>query len=306
MNDKIYTMNLSLEINTEQLANICGAFNQHLDTIANSLDINISNKGGDFSIVGDNQHIAARVLQNLVCLSKDNAIGIHEIEMTIKTHTHNNLPDKVVHIKTKRKLIHVRNKSQQNYVNAIKNKDCTFGIGPAGTGKTYLAVARAVETLERSDVRRLVLVLHAFMGFLPGDMNEKVDPYLRSIYDALYEMMGFEKVTKLLDKNVIEIATLAFMRGRTLNEACIILDEAQNTAIEQMKMFLTRLGFGSKMVIAGDTTQSDLHKHNQSGLLHAIKVLKNEHKISFCHFESQDVVRHKLVQRIVLAYEKFE
>jgi phosphate starvation-inducible PhoH-like protein len=312
LNDKIYTMNFTLEINnTEQLANICGSFDQHLDTIANSLNVSISNKGGSFSIVGNDQYIAARVLQDLAHLSKNNAVGVHEVEMTIKTHTHNDLPDKVIHIKTKRKLIHVRSKNQQNYVDAIKNQDCTFGIGPAGTGKTYLAVARAVEALERSDVRRLVLVRPAVeagekLGFLPGDMNEKVDPYLRPIYDALYEMMGFEKVTKLLNKSVIEVAPLAFMRGRTLNEAFIILDEAQNTTIEQMKMFLTRLGFASKMVITGDVTQIDLYKPNQSGLLHAIKVLKNEHKISFCHFESKDVVRHKLVQRIVLAYEEFE
>jgi phosphate starvation-inducible PhoH-like protein len=208
-------------------------------------------------------------------------------------------------------MIHVRSANQQHYVKAITNKDCIFGIGPAGTGKTYLAVARAVEALERSDVRRIVLVRPAVeagekLGFLPGDLTEKVDPYLRPIYDALYEMLGFDKVTKLLDKNVIEVAPLAFMRGRTLNESFIILDEAQNTTIEQMKMFLTRMGFGSKMVITGDITQIDLARPNQSGLIHAMKVLTDENQISFCHFESKDVVRHKLVQRIVLAYEKFE
>ncbi len=305
-------MKITLEINsTEQLANICGSFDQHLEIISKSLDVDISNKGENFTIQGDNKHVASRVLQDLASLSSAQSIDVHDVEMTIKTYTHDDLPGKVVNIKTKRKFIHIRSKNQQQYVNAIKKQDCTFGIGPAGTGKTYLAVARAVEALESSEVRRIVLVRPAVeagekLGFLPGDLTEKVDPYLRPIYDALYEMMGFDKVTKLLEKNVIEVAPLAFMRGRTLNESFIILDEAQNTTIEQMKMFLTRMGFGSKMVITGDVTQIDLQKQNQSGLLHVMKVLENEKKISFCHFESKDVVRHKLVQRIVLAYEKFE
>jgi phosphate starvation-inducible PhoH-like protein len=231
--------------------------------------------------------------------------------MGIKTYSHNDLPAQSVNIKTKRKLIHIRSKNQQKYVLNIKAKECTFGIGPAGTGKTYLAVARAVEALEASDVRRIILVRPAVeagekLGFLPGDMSEKVDPYLRPIYDALYEMLGFDKVTKLLDKNIIEVAPLAFMRGRTLNEAFIILDEAQNTTIPQMKMFLTRLGFASKMVITGDITQIDLSNPKNSGLIHVAKVLKNESKISFCYFETKDVVRHNLVQRIVSAYDKFE
>ncbi|MBW5290233.1 MAG: Phosphate starvation-inducible protein PhoH, predicted ATPase [Candidatus Ruthia sp. Asou_11_S2] len=305
-------MKFTLDIdNAEQLANICGSLDKNLETIAKSFDVEISNKGVDFNITGDHKTLAIKLLQDLTILAKTQTINLHDIKMGIKTQANSDSSSKIISIKTKRKFIHVRNVNQQHYVNAIKNQDCTFGIGPAGTGKTYLTVARAVEALERSDVRRLVLVRSVVeagekLGFLPGDMNEKVDPYLRPIYDALYEMMGFEKVTKLLDKNVIEVAPLAFMRGRTLNEAFIILDEAQNTTIEQMKMFLTRLGFGSKMVITGDVTQIDLHKPNQSGLLHAIKVLKNEHKISFCHFESKDIVRHKLVQRIVLAYEKFE
>ncbi len=305
-------MNITLEINsTEQLASICGSFDQHLETISQSLDVNISNKGENFTIQGDNKHVASRVLQDLALLSNTQSVDIHDVEMAIKTYTHDDLPGKVVNIKTKRKFIHIRSKNQQEYVNAIKKQDATFGIGPAGTGKTYLAVARAVEALESSEVRRIVLVRPAVeagekLGFLPGDLTEKVDPYLRPIYDALYEMMGFDKVTKLLEKNVIEVAPLAFMRGRTLNESFIILDEAQNTTIEQMKMFLTRMGFGSKMVITGDVTQIDLQKQRQSGLLHVMKVLEDEKKVSFCHFESKDVVRHKLVQRIVLAYEKFE
>ena len=276
---KIATMKLTLEItNMEQLASICGSFDQHLETIAKSLDVEINNKAENFIIQGNNKQIAARILQDLAALSNTQSIELRDVEMAIKTYTQDDLPTKAVNIKTKRKFIHVRSKNQQNYVNDIKKLDCVFGIGPAGTGKTYLAVARAVEALESSEVRRIVLVRPAVeagekLGFLPGDLTEKVDPYLRPIYDALYEMMGFDKVTKLLDKNVIEVAPLAFMRGRTLNESFIILDEAQNTTIEQMKMFLTRMGFGSKMVITGDVTQIDLQKPSQSGLLHAMKVL---------------------------------
>ncbi len=309
---KIATMNLTLDINnSEQLSSICGSFDRHLETIAKSLDVQINNIGEDFTLQGDNQHIAARVLQDLLALSDSKSIEIHDVEMAIKMYSRQDLPEKVVNIKTKRKFIHIRSKNQQKYVLDIKNKDCIFGIGPAGTGKTYLAVARAVEALESSEVRRLILVRPAVeagekLGFLPGNMTEKVDPYLRPIYDALYEMLGFDKVEKLLEKNIIEVAPLAFMRGRTLNEAFIILDEAQNTTIPQMKMFLTRLGFGSKMVITGDVTQIDLANPKQSGLIHAAKVLADEKKISFCHFETKDVVRHNLVQRIVSAYDKFE
>ncbi|WXT99686.1 MAG: PhoH-like protein [Catillopecten margaritatus gill symbiont] len=305
-------MNLTLELeNAEELASVCGSFDRHLETISKSLDVTINNKGEEFTIQGDSKHTAARVLQDLVAMSRTQNIEIHDVEMAIKVYSHQDLPDKVVNIKTKRKFIHIRSKNQQQYVLDIKKKDCTFGIGPAGTGKTYLAVARAVEALESSEVRRIVLVRPAVeagekLGFLPGDMTEKVDPYLRPIYDALYEMLGFDKVEKLLEKNIIEVAPLAFMRGRTLNEAFIILDEAQNTTIPQMKMFLTRLGFGSKMVITGDITQIDLANPKQSGLIHAAKVLKDEKKISFCNFETKDVVRHNLVQRIVSAYDKFE
>ncbi|WP_428095843.1 PhoH family protein [Candidatus Thioglobus sp.] len=305
-------MHLSLEVDdSQQLASICGSFDRNLETIAKSLDVEINNKGAEFVIRGQSKHLAARILQDLNVLARTQTISAHDVQMSIKAYTHDDLPGESVSIKTKSKFIHVRSANQQHYVKAIKNQDCTFGIGPAGTGKTYLAVARAVEALERSDVRRIVLVRPAVeagekLGFLPGDLTEKIDPYLRPIYDALYEMMGFDKVTKLLDKNIIEVAPLAFMRGRTLNESFIILDEAQNTTIEQMKMFLTRMGFGSKMVITGDITQIDLAKPALSGLLHAMKVLESESKISFCHFHSKDVVRHKLVQRIVVAYELFE
>ncbi|HIF47542.1 PhoH family protein [Candidatus Thioglobus sp.] len=305
-------MHISLETdNPEQLSAVCGSFDRNLETIAKSLDVEINNKGAEFVIRGENKHLAARILKDLSLLARSQSISSHDVEMSIKAYTQDDPPNESVNIKTKRKFIHVRSLNQQLYVKAIKDQDCTFGIGPAGTGKTYLAVARAVEALERSDVRRIVLVRPAVeagekLGFLPGDLSEKIDPYLRPIYDALYEMMGFDKVTKLLDKNIIEVAPLAFMRGRTLNESFIILDEAQNTTTEQMKMFLTRMGFGSKMVITGDITQIDLARPSQSGLLHAMKVLENETKISFCHFNSRDVVRHKLVQRIVQAYENFE
>jgi len=310
--DKTTYMKLTLDVeNSEQLSNICGSLDRHIEIIAKSLDIDISNKGVDFVMNGRNDKIAYNILQDLEILSKTQTIDIEDVEMSIKTQTHEDLPGKTINIKTKRKFIHVRSANQQKYVESIADKDCTFGIGPAGTGKTYLAVARAVEALEQSNVRRIILVRPAVeagekLGFLPGDLTEKVDPYLRPIYDALYEMLGFERVTKLMDKNVIEVAPLAFMRGRTLNESFIILDEAQNTTIEQMKMFLTRMGFGSKMVITGDITQIDLVKSSQSGLIHVSEVLKNESQISFCNFEAKDVVRHKLVQKIVLAYEKFE
>ncbi len=305
-------MKLTLDIdNSQQLSNICGPFDKNLNTITKSLDVQINNKGEDFTIEGENKHIVARVLQDLLALSTTQHIDIHDVEMAIRACSHDDLPSECINIKTKRKFIHVRSKNQQKYVLDIKKKDCTFGVGPAGTGKTYLAVACAVEALENSDVRRIILVRPAVeagekLGFLPGDMSEKVDPYLRPIYDALYEMLGFGKVEKLLSKNIVEIAPLAFMRGRTLNEAFIILDEAQNTTILQMKMFLTRLGFASKMVITGDITQIDLLNQQHSGLIHAIKVLENTNGVAFCHFGTKDVVRHHLVKHIVSAYEKFD
>jgi phosphate starvation-inducible PhoH-like protein len=305
-------MKLTLDVdNSAQLANICGSLDKHIEIIAKSLDIEISNKGVNFVMKGDNEDLAYTILQDLESLSKTQTINIEDVEMSIKTQTHKDLPKKPINIKTKGKFINVRSTNQQKYVKSITDKDCTFGIGPAGTGKTYLAVAKAVESIENSDIRRIVLVRPAVeagekLGFLPGDLTEKVDPYLRPIYDALYEMLGFDKVTKLMEKNIIEVAPLAFMRGRTLNESFIILDEAQNTTIEQMKMFLTRMGFGSKMVITGDITQIDLVRSSESGLIHAMKVLKDEEEVSFCYFKSKDVVRHNLVQKIVVAYEKFE
>ncbi len=302
-------MKFTLDIkSSKQLANICGGFDKNIENIATNLSVDISNKGSDFNIKGENSALAVSVLQDLLIVSKTKAIDFGDIDLCIKSLNSPNGEVKSVTIKTSRKHIHIRSANQQNYVNAIIENDAVFAVGPAGTGKTYLAVARAVEALESSDVKRIVLVRPAVeagekLGFLPGDLSEKVDPYLRPIYDALYEFIGFEKVNKLIEQRVIEVAPLAFMRGRTLNESYIILDEAQNTTIPQMKMFLTRMGFGSKMVITGDVTQIDLPNPSQSGLTDAIKILKDVEQISFCNFDAQDVVRHQLVKNIVRAYD---
>ena len=302
-------MKFTLDIqSSEQLANICGTFDKNLENIAKNLDLKVSNKGSDFNIKGKNASLAVSVLQDLLVLSESKAIDFSDIDLCIKSLNSPNGETKSVTIKTSKKHIHIRSTNQQNYVNSIIDNDAVFAVGPAGTGKTYLAVARAVEALENSSIKRLVLVRPAVeagekLGFLPGDLSEKVDPYLRPIYDALYEFIGFERVNRLIEKRVIEVAPLAFMRGRTLNESYIILDEAQNTTIPQMKMFLTRMGFGSKMVITGDITQIDLPKVSESGLIHAIKILSSIDNIAFCNFDTKDVVRHQLVKKIVSAYD---
>ncbi|MDC1046168.1 PhoH family protein [Candidatus Pseudothioglobus singularis] len=301
-----FTLNIK---RSEQLVNICGSLDKNLENLASNLDVDISNKGADFNIKGDNADKAVSVLQELLILSEKKTIDFSDIDLSIKSLSSPNGETKSVTIKTSKKHIHIRSDNQQKYVNSIIENDAVFAIGPAGTGKTYLAVARAVEALENSNVKRIVLVRPAVeagekLGFLPGDLSEKVDPYLRPIYDALYEFIGFERVNKLIEKHVIEVAPLAFMRGRTLNESYIILDEAQNTTIPQMKMFLTRMGFGSKMVITGDVTQIDLPNPSQSGLTDAIKILQNIDQIAFCHFGAHDVVRHQLVKKIVSAYDQ--
>ena len=301
-----FTLNIK---RSEQLVNICGSLDKNLENLATNLDVDISNKGADFNIKGDNADKAVSVLQELLILSEKKTIDFSDIDLSIKSLSSPNGEAKSVTIKTSKKHVHIRSDNQQKYVNSIIENDAVFAIGPAGTGKTYLAVARAVEALENSNVKRIVLVRPAVeagekLGFLPGDLSEKVDPYLRPIYDALYEFIGFERVNKLIEKHVIEVAPLAFMRGRTLNESYIILDEAQNTTIPQMKMFLTRMGFGSKMVITGDVTQIDLPNPSQSGLTDAIKILQNIDQIAFCHFGAHDVVRHQLVKKIVSAYDQ--
>ena len=313
-------INLELEpADTERLANLCGQFDEHLKQIESRLQVDIFCRGNLFAVQGESRQAraASRLLKQLYQLSDSEILtpelinlylqdaGIAEIADDIVTGDHSD----DITIITKRGAIRGRGPNQKRYLRHIKKHAVNFGIGPAGTGKTYLAVASAVAALQADQVQRIVLVRPAVeagerLGFLPGDLAQKVDPYLRPLYDALYEMLGFDHVARLIDRNVIEVAPLAFMRGRTLNDAFIILDEAQNTTTEQMKMFLTRTGFGSVAVITGDITQIDLPKNQQSGLKQAIRILKGVDGISFSFFDARDVVRHPMVQRIVLAYEK--
>jgi len=307
----------------QRLTNLCGQFDQHLRQIETHFDVEISNRGFQFNITGLplQAQKTINLLQELYDVTKTEELAPEKIHLYLQEETHSSPADKKskkaddetapVSIRTRRGLIRGRGPNQNYYIRSIQTHDLTFGIGPAGTGKTYLAVACAVEALERDEVRRIILVRPAVeagekLGFLPGDLSQKVDPYLRPMYDALYEMLGFEKVDKLIEKNIIEVAPLAYMRGRTLNDSFIIMDEAQNTTAEQMKMFLTRLGFGSTAVVTGDITQIDLPGHQKSGLKHVIEILQGQKEIRFSFFESKDVVRHKLVQRIVDLYEAHE
>ena len=301
----------------ERLANLCGSLDSHLRQIETRLGVEISNRGNSFRIIGAAKivNIASRLLTELYESTAADNLSPEKIHLwlqdkAIDDSINEQAQDEVV-IKTRRGIIKGRSPNQRLYLNNIRDHDVSFGIGPAGTGKTYLAVASAVVALEQNRVRRLVLVRPAVeagekLGYLPGDLVQKVDPYLRPLYDALYDMLGFDQVMKFMEKNVIEIAPLAFMRGRSLNEAFIILDEAQNTTIEQMKMFLTRIGFNSRAVITGDITQIDLPQGKTSGLRHVIDILGEEAGISFTFFKSRDVVRHPLVARILNAYERSE
>ncbi|MCR6662688.1 MAG: PhoH family protein [Luteimonas sp.] len=300
---------------TERLANLSGPFDGHLRQIELRLGVEISNRGNVFRVTGRDEKILAKAEKLLRALYDESAtetFDSHAINLRLSEANVGNdgeYTPQDVSVRVKRGNIRGRGANQQKYLHAITTHDINFGIGPAGTGKTFLAVAMAVDALNESRVQRLILVRPAVeagekLGFLPGDLTQKVDPYLRPLYDALYEMLGVEKVVKLLEKNVIEIAPLAYMRGRTLNDAFVILDEAQNTTIEQMKMFLTRLGFGSTAVVTGDMTQIDLPKHVKSGLRDAIEVLRDVDGVSFTFFEAKDVVRHPLVARIVNAYER--
>jgi len=300
----------------ERLANLAGPFDENLRQVELRLGVEIANRGNVFRVTGAGKPTAEaeKLIRALYDEAADTTLDSHAIHLRLSHANVEQVAERAyqaqdVAIKVKRGTVRGRGANQSKYLHQIATHDINFGIGPAGTGKTFLAVAMAVEALNESRVQRLILVRPAVeagekLGFLPGDLTQKVDPYLRPLYDALYEMLGVEKVAKLLEKNVIEIAPLAYMRGRTLNDAFVILDEAQNTTIEQMKMFLTRLGFGSTAVVTGDLTQTDLPKHVKSGLRDAIEVLRGVEGVSFTFFESRDVVRHPLVARIVSAYDR--
>ncbi len=319
MTDEFTTFQLTLEpADNQRLANLCGQYDENLRHIERRLGVEIASRGNHFRIVGSSQpvEVASCVIRHLFQAASSEIITPEHVHLSlqsanVKALLEEKTPKETAGIiRTRKVLIKARGPNQQQYLKNILSHDINFGIGPAGTGKTYLAVACAVAALEEESVKRLILTRPAVeagerLGFLPGDMAQKVDPYLRPLYDALYEMLGFERVLKLIERNVIEVAPLAFMRGRTLNDSFIILDEAQNTTIEQIKMFLTRIGFGSTAVITGDITQVDLPKDRPSGLKHVLEVLKGVEGISFTYFDADDVVRHPLVQRIVAAYEAY-
>lgn len=323
-------VNLTLQLkpeNAKRLQDLAGPFNSHLQQIEQRLGVEIAGRGHEFILKGEPDDVALchELLKSLYALTESEPLTSEQVHLAMqrshldallaaeertKSEGFQDTPDDAI-IRTRRCLIRARGSNQLRYLERIAACDINFGIGPAGTGKTYLAVACAVEALEQDRVKRLILARPAVeagekLGFLPGDLAQKVDPYLRPLYDALYEMMGFERVAKLMERHVIEVAPLAFMRGRTLNDSFIILDEAQNTTQEQIKMFLTRVGFGSKAVITGDVTQIDLPRSRDSGLRHVMEVLQNIEGISFTHFTTRDVVRHPLVQRIVAAYEAWD
>jgi phosphate starvation-inducible protein PhoH and related proteins len=302
-------------IDNRALANLAGPLDANLRQIEAALDVTISHRGGAFSIAGDpvQSARAAEALQRFYAaaekpLSVDD-IQLGLVEISTQAHARAAADDDAPHLRTRRADLHCRTPNQVAYLRDITSHDITFGIGPAGTGKTYLAVACAVDALERDAVKRIVLVRPAVeagerLGFLPGDLAQKVDPYLRPLYDALYDLMGFDKAAKLFERTTIELAPLAYMRGRTLNHSFIILDEAQNTTPEQMKMFLTRIGFGTKAVVTGDVTQIDLARGQKSGLVEAARILAGVRGIAFRQFTSADVVRHPLVQKIIDAYDR--
>ncbi len=306
-----------------RLARLCGPLDENLRLIEQRLGVEVRRRGNRFRVVGSQSPAAEQLLRDLHAVAAGADITAVDVHLALREHepaggvagsdaraaqpaSRGPRDDTVARVP--RAVIRARGTHQKRYLEHIKTHDLTFGIGPAGTGKTYLAVACAVEALSSEHVRRMVLVRPAVeagerLGFLPGDLTQKVDPYLRPMYDALYEMMGFDHVARLIERNVIEVAPLAFMRGRSLNDSFIILDEAQNTTVEQMKMFLTRIGFGSRAVVTGDVTQTDLPAGKMSGLRHVIDFLGGVEGVAFSHFDAGDVVRHPLVQRIVQAYE---
>jgi phosphate starvation-inducible protein PhoH and related proteins len=295
-------------VDNQRLARVCGALDENLRQIESALDVTIARRGAKFTVRGEQAQRAAQAIEHFY----DRATGdltMDDVQLALTELSHDKKPTtEGPQLLTRRADLHGRTPHQVEYIEKILASDLTFGIGPAGTGKTYLAVACAVDALERDKVKRIVLARPAVeagerLGFLPGDLAQKVDPYLRPLYDALFDLMGFEKTGKLLERGTIELAPLAYMRGRTLNHAFIILDEAQNTTPEQMKMFLTRIGFGAKAVVNGDVTQIDLPRGNKSGLIEARRILDGVRGIAFTQFGAQDVVRHPLVARIIDAYD---
>ena len=312
-----------LPVDNKRLANLCGQFNEHMSQLEKYFDVSIDCSSNHFHISGDVNHskAAMKVIKKLYSVADKEVLAPNVVQLYLNDSNENPgkkamkeaINDDTPHwkVKTRKGSIKGRGEHQKQYLDRIKTNDLALGVGPAGTGKTYLAVACAVDALLNDEVDRLVLVRPAVeagerLGFLPGDLAQKIDPYLRPMYDALFEMLGAEKVAKLIERNVIEIAPLAYMRGRTLNDAFIILDEAQNTTIDQMKMFLTRIGFGSKAVVTGDITQVDLPHDKVSGLRHAMHLLEDVDGVGVTNFDAQDVVRHPLVKKIVMAYEREE
>ena len=317
-----YLSSANLELNPNDanvLLRFVGELNGNLKLLEKTFKVKIFHNGNKIVISGDEENTkkASNAIKDLYeSTSKGVELSKEKIQMVINNNEDLNLPSSSIDIneniiKTPKKNIKPRGKNQNNYLGNMNQFEINFGVGPAGTGKTYLAVAKAVEKLVNEDVKKIVLIRPAVeagekLGFLPGDLSQKVDPYLRPLYDALYEMLGFEQVVRLLEKEILEVAPLAYLRGRTLNNAFIIMDESQNTTVDQMKMFLTRMGFGSYAVINGDMTQIDLPKNIESGLSHALKVLDQIEDIGFTIFSSKDVVRHPLVRKIVDAYDQFD
>jgi len=297
-----------------RLANLCGPLDENLRLIEERMNVTVKRRGATFRIAGLRAHAAEDLLRDLFESTVREEITPERVHLALRDSRDmpgalpGNEPSDLGSVRVPRGTIRPRGKHQRDYLTNIHTKDLSFGIGPAGTGKTYLAVACAVEALQTEKIRRVILTRPAVeagerLGFLPGDLTQKIDPYLRPIYDALYEMLGFDRVARFIERNVIEVAPLAFMRGRSLNDSFVILDEAQNTTPEQMKMFLTRIGFGSRAVVTGDVTQTDLPSGKMSGLRHVINILRDTEGVSFTFFDAADVVRHPLVQRIVQAYE---
>ncbi len=315
LNTDVVTLDLTLSpLDNNRLANFCGPVDQNIRLIEKSLNLRILLRENHLKLIGSekNIRIAKNIILQLYQEAAVGALGLQHIEqLLINSNDPVELPWHDIAFNVKGKAYKARNKNQSLYIKALRKYDINFALGPAGTGKTYLAVVRACELLERQEISRIVLVRPAVeagekLGFLPGNINDKVNPYLRPLYDALYDVLGFEDVNKMIERNIIEIASLAYMRGRTLNDSCVIMDESQNTTIAQMKMLLTRLGFNSKAIITGDLSQIDLPRHEYSGLKHAVEILGDVPGINFCRFENHDVVRHPLIKKIVACYDSHE